>query len=119
MSDRNSNVNIHSDNNTNNIGATIYNFGEIPTVIKCEKCNKIFATSQTLKTHLMTINCVKETNMSNKCMFCDKEFSSKQMLAYHNNVCTNKKISLIATEYENKIKQLEEELRMLKIQKEV
>ena len=67
----------------------------------------------------MTINCVKETNITNKCTYCDKDFSSKQMLAYHSNICMNKKILLITTEYENKIKELEEEIKMLKNEKEL
>jgi len=119
MSDRNSNVNIHSDNNSNNIGTTIYNFGQTHTddVIKCEKCNKIFATAQTLKTHSLTINCVKENNTSTRCEYCDKDFSSKQMLTYHNNVCINRKISLLKIDYESTIKQLQQELSSLKNEK--
>lgn len=105
MSDRNSNVNVNSNNNTNNITTSDK---------KCHKCNKTFATAQTLKTHLMTINCSKDTITTNRCEYCEKDFSSKQMFTYHSNICMNKKISLVSIEYENKIKQLEEEIMMLK-----
>jgi len=113
MSDRNSNVNINSNNNTNNIGTTINN-NIITSDKKCHKCNKTFATAQTLKTHLMTINCSKDTITTNRCEYCEKDFSSKQMFTYHSNICMNKKISLVSIEYENKIKQLENEIMMLK-----
>ena len=111
----NSNINIHSDNNSNNIGSTIYNFN--PSInnetekITCEKCNKIFASQQTLKTHLLTINCTKENiNALNKCSYCEKEFSSKQMLIYHDNVCVHKKLHILTINYETKIKQLENQI---------
>lgn len=109
----NLNINIHSDNNTNSVGSNIYNFVE---KITCTKCNKLFTSQQTLKTHLLTINCVKENiNITNECLFCKKEFSSKQMLIYHDNICIHKKLNILTIEYENKIKNLEDQILHLKI----
>ena len=122
-SNSNSNINIHSDNNSNNIGTTsnIYNFD--PSIrnetekINCEKCNKLFASQQTLKTHLLTINCTKENiNILNKCNYCEKEFSSKQMLIYHDNVCVEKKLDILTNDYENKTKNLENQIKILQNQ---
>jgi hypothetical protein len=123
MKDNNSNAkysstisNIGSNNNTNNIDMNLNNNNiDIDTDKQkfiCDKCNKTFASSQTLRTHLLTtLNCIKEKNTpKKKCEYCDKEFSSKQMFIYHDNVCIQKKIFVLTNTYENKIKQLEEQL---------
>ena len=108
----NYNINLNSTNNTSSINTNNYNNFDQNI---CSKCNKNFATTQTLKTHLLTSNCDKKNvPIIHKCDFCDKEFSSKQMLNYHNNVCIDRKISILKTNYENKIKELEEKLENLK-----
>jgi len=110
--------NIHSDNNTTSIGSSdiIYNFVPIVEKITCTKCSKIFTSQQTLKTHLLTTNCVKKNiNITNECLFCKKEFSSKQMLIYHDNICIHKKLNILIIDYESKIKDLEEQILHLKI----
>ena len=113
--------NIGSNNNTNTIDMNLYNnntdsnSNNVNEKFICDKCNKTFASSQTLRTHLLTtLNCVKEKiKISNKCEYCNKEFSSKQMFIYHDNVCVQKKIYVLTNTYENKIKQLEEQLSYL------
>lgn len=118
--------NVGSNNNTNIIDMNLFNNNtdadfrtdntDANEKFICDKCNKTFASSQTLRTHLLTtINCIKEKNkILKKCEYCDKEFSSKQMFVYHDNVCVQKKISILTNTYENKIKQLEEQLLYLK-----
>jgi hypothetical protein len=59
--------------------------------------------------------CLQEKNeISNKCEYFNKEFSSKQMFIYHDNVCVQKKLSVLTNTYENKIKELEDQLAYMK-----
>jgi len=110
--------NVGSNNNTNTIDMNhLYNnHNKTGEKNICHKCKKTFSSSQSLKTHLLTsLKCSKEKNeISNKCEYCDKEFSSKQMFIYHDNVCVHKKISVLTNAYENKIKQLEDQLESMK-----
>ena len=123
MSDH-KNINIGSNNNTNVIETRIIytkGGGETEQKFTCEKCKKNFSSQQTLKTHTLTTNCVKDYSViiNNKCDYCSKDFSSKQMLTYHQNNCVDKKLhhltNHLTSSYEAKIKLLEDQILSLSI----
>jgi len=80
----------------------------------CEKCNKEFASKQSLKIHVQTSDCLKQKEkISKNCEFCNKVFSSKQMLQYHYSSCTEKKLNQLGIEYDKKIEKLANEVELL------
>ena len=82
---------------------------------QCDKCNKIFANKLTYNLHIKTSKCsnTKENNFI--CSFCNKKYSSNQMLSYHNTICIEKKIHDIKIEYENQISDSHEKYRKILI----
>jgi hypothetical protein len=112
----NKNVNINSNNNNNVIetGGILCSDDDDDKKLKCEKCGRSFSSAQSLKTHSLTTNCVKEVvSLSHRCEFCSKDFSSKQMMCYHQNNCVEKKIHHLTVDYEAKIKLLEDKISLL------
>ena len=83
---------------------------------QCDKCNKKFANKSTYNLHIKTSKCsnIKDNN-NFICSFCNKKYSSNQMLAYHNTICIEKKIHDIKTEYENQISDIHESYRKILI----
>ena len=89
--------------------------------LKCNFCNKIFATKQTLTVHQNTSKfCLKIQNKSvegkNKCIHCNKSFTRKERLSSHLKICKSKKtkdfeIMIKDKINEEKISYLENELK--------
>jgi hypothetical protein len=80
----------------------------------CSKCNKEFASKQSLKIHVQTSDCLKQKEKITKnCEFCSKVFSSKQMLQYHYSSCTDKKLAHLSSEYNTKIDKLTKDMELL------
>ena len=89
--------------------------------LKCNFCNKVFATKQTLNVHQNTSKfCLKIQNKSvegkNKCIHCNKSFTRKERLLSHLKICKSKKtkdfeIMLKDKINEEKISYLENELK--------
>ena len=107
-----SNKNVNSNNNISNIeNGTFSSDSESNT---CMKCNKVFSSSQSLKLHMRTSDCTRETELKDKnCDYCNKNFSTKQMLKYHLDCCVERKLFLLRNEYELQIQQLKEEIMNL------
>ena len=73
----------------------------------CDNCNKYFSTKSSLKLHLKTNTCKKNKEKKIfKCDFCDKILSSNQMMLYHLNSCSERKVFLKEREFEEIIKNL-------------
>ena len=71
---------------------------------QCHICNYMFANKSTYNMHIKTSKCINKNDRRNfLCTFCNKKYSSNQMLKYHKTICTNKKIEDIKNFYENKI----------------
>ena len=57
----------------------------------CEKCKKFFTKKSAYSSHMMRINsCIKNTNINNECMYCNKKFANKYILNSHLNICKTK-----------------------------
>ena len=96
--------------------------------IKCEFCNKVFKTNQTLVQHQKTAKfCLKKQNNDNDihsdktCNDCNKVFTRKERLLSHLKICKNKKNEDLELEnriknYENKIEQQNEIIEIYKKQ---
>jgi hypothetical protein len=94
--------------------------------IKCEFCNKVFKTNQTLVQHKKTAKfCLKKQNNDNDihsdktCNYCNKVFTRKERLLSHLKICKNKKNEDLELEnriknYENKIEQQNEIIEIYK-----
>lgn len=82
---------------------------------QCDKCNKIFANKSTYNVHIKTSKCVNTKEYDFICSFCNKKYSSNQMLIYHKTLCIEKKIHDIKTEYENQISDIHERYRKILI----
>lgn len=80
--------------------------------LECGKCLKVFASKGTYNLHLKTSKCSRKSSLKNtnttefKCQYCDKNFSSNQMLSYHTSICCDKKIYDLKTRYEFEINDL-------------
>ena len=95
---------------------------------KCDFCNKVFETKQTLIRHQKTAKfCLKIQNKDNDihsdktCDYCDKVFTRKERLLSHLKICKNKKnedhqIKNIIQNYENKLQQKNEIIEIYKKQ---
>ena len=61
--------------------------------IQCPQCNKTFSTKQSLSTHMKTAKyCLeKKTKRVFECEYCGKRLSSKQMMLYHDDICSMKR----------------------------
>lgn len=73
---------------------------------ECPKCGKRFSTKQSLSTHMKTaMSCVDKDKQRKifQCNYCQKVLSSKQMLLYHDGICSRK----TQHEYEKKLEQLQ------------
>jgi hypothetical protein len=57
----------------------------------CEKCNKNFTKKSAYLSHMMrTKTCIKDTNINNECMYCNKKYSTRFNLNSHLNICKKK-----------------------------
>ena len=79
----------------------------------CSFCSKNFSNKHNMKVHQMTAKyCLKlqknEQISTNKCEHCQKTFTSKQTLIYHNRVCKKAIIHEIKDYYLKQIKELEQ-----------
>ena len=96
--------------------------------LKCDFCNKVFETKQTLIRHQKTAKfCLKIQNNNNNihsdktCDYCDKVFTRKERLLSHLKICKNKKNEDLELEnriqnYENKLEQKNEIIEIYKKQ---
>jgi hypothetical protein len=95
----------------------------------CEFCKKEFTTKSNLLSHQRTTKYCLEIQGKNienfkdfKCKYCDKNFTTTQNLNEHYNSCKLKEQKLIKEkthiEYDMKIKSIEEEYKILIIQKD-
>jgi len=94
--------------------------------IRCEKCKCVFKNKHTLNIHKYTSEkCSVNVFLSTEdkvCFYCNKNFSSKQMKKYHEAKCVSRiiynitkdferEIENIKNNYENKIKELEIQIK--------
>lgn len=96
--------------------------------MKCEYCNKEYKSKYNLLYHQKTAKfCLKlQNNANNKdqdqneekenriCIFCDKIFMNKYNLKKHLNECKNKKEKQLNDQFENIIKEKDEEIIKIK-----
>jgi dUTPase len=74
--------------------------------VECPNCRKSFSTKQSLSTHMKTAkSCIDQKNLKKvfQCNYCNKVLSSKQMLLYHDGICSMKTQHL----YEKKLEELQ------------
>lgn len=62
-------------------------------VNRCPQCKKTFSTKQTLSIHMKTAKyCLeKKSQKVFECEYCGKRLSSKQMMLYHDDICSMKR----------------------------
>ena len=95
-------LNMHVDRTPKDVT----NESESISRVSCPNCQRSFSTKQSLSTHMKTAkSCIDQKHQKKvfQCNYCNKVLSSKQMLLYHDGICSMKTQHV----YEKKLHELQ------------
>ena len=88
--------------------------------MNCEYCNSIFKTISNLNNHKKTAKyCLEIQNKNNNsftCIHCKKNFTTKNRLLTHNEICVKKEVYISTEQYKQENNFLKEQLKQQDIQ---